>query len=183
MNTKLDKILALAEKGATEGERNAAKVAAKRITDRNVDALIAKAEEKAKGTIYTKVVFLMAQNPYTDMWEPMAYFPDLYWDVEKKMNTSYMHNGQHGPCCEAFALLDCIAPKRQHMKAVERLKCELEHLDEPYSLTVLDSDEWIKSHGKRRVEIDSAVRSLTSTVSVAEQLAKWEEDQMAAAVA
>ena len=183
MSAKLDKILALAEHGATEGERTAAKVAAKRITDRNVDALIEKVEQKAKGTIYTNVVFLMAQNPYTDMWEPMAYFPDLYWDIEKKMNVSYMHDGQHGPCCEAFALLDCIAPKKQHMRAVERLKIELEHLDEPYALTVLDSAEWVKSHGKRRIEMDSAVRSLTSSVSVAEQLAKWDEEQRAAAVA
>ena len=43
---------------------------------------------------------------------------------------SYQHCGQHG---------------RQHLKAVERLKYELEHLEEPYALTVLDSNEWAKS--------------------------------------
>lgn len=117
------------------------------------------------GKTYTRVVFLMAQNPDTDRWEPMAYFPDLYWDAEKKTNVSYMHNGQHGACCEAFALLDCKAPTWQHKAAVARLKKELEHLDDPYVLTVLDSAEWLKSKGERAAVLDSNVRNLTQTTA------------------
>ena len=111
------------------------------------------------GKTFTRVIFLMAQNPYTDRWEPMAYFPDLNWDYEGRQKVSYMHNGQHGPCCEAFALVDCIAPRRQHMKGVERLKKELEHLEEPYALTVLDTEEWLKSKGMRKIEIEKAISS------------------------
>ena len=114
------------------------------------------------GKIFTKVVFLMAQNPCTDMWEPMAYFPDINWDMAGN-KTSYMHNGQHGPCCEAFALLDCIAPKKQHLRAVERLKAELESLPEPYVLTVLDSEEWIRSKGQRKVELARNVYEASAT--------------------
>lgn len=108
------------------------------------------------GKVFTRVVFLMAQNPNTDRWEPMAYFPDIDWDMSGN-KASYMHEGQHGPCCEAFALLDCIAPRRQHLAAVARLKAELENLPDPYILTVLDSEEWIKSHGKRKEELDRNV--------------------------
>lgn len=108
------------------------------------------------GKVFTRVVFLMAQNPNTDRWEPMAYFPDIDWDMSGN-KASYMHEGQHGPCCEAFALLDCIAPRRQHLAAVARLKAELESLPDPYVLTVLDSEEWIKSHGKRKEELDRNV--------------------------
>ena len=108
------------------------------------------------GKVFTRVVFLMAQNPNTDRWEPMAYFPDIDWDMSGN-KASYMHEGQHGPCCEAFALLDCIAPRRQHLAAVARLKAELENLPDPYVLTVLDSEEWIKSHGKRKEELDRNV--------------------------
>lgn len=129
----------------------------------------------ATGKVFTNVVFLMAQNPDNDRWEPMAYFPDIDWDMSGN-KASYMHNGQHGPCCEAFALLDCKAPSRQHFAAVARLKAELFNLG--YVLTILDSAEWLKSKGKRRQEIDSAVRSLTATISVEEQL-----EQRAAAVA
>lgn len=195
MSKKLDKIIALAENGATEGERNAAKSAAKKITDRNADALISRVEERRKlkeeslkahvkvGKTFTKVVFLQEQNPYTNLWEVFAFFPDLYWDYEKKFNVCYQHIGQHGPCLETYALLDCKAPTPKQRKAVERLKYELEHRDEPYALTVLDSNEWVKSKGKRRKELDDAVRSLSQTLSVAEQLAKWEQDQKAVAVA
>lgn len=114
----------------------------------------------ATGKVFTKVVFLMAQNPSTDRWEPMAYFPDIDWDVEGKNKASYMHNGQHGPCCEAFALLDCIAPKRQHFAAVARLKAELFNIG--YVLTVLDSAEWLKSKGERRKELDRNVYEATA---------------------
>lgn len=108
-----------------------------------------------------KVVFLMAQNPDNDRWEPMAYFPDIPWGFDgNKM--SYMHNGQHGPRCEAFALLDCIAPRRQHFAAVARLKKELETLPDPYVLDVLDSNEWIKSNGERRKELDRNVYEATA---------------------
>lgn len=115
------------------------------------------------GKTFTKVVFLMAQNPDNDRWEPMALFPDIDWDYSGN-KVSYMHNGQHGPCCEAFALLDCIAPKRQHLAAVARLKAELESLPEPYVLTVLDSEEWLKSKGERRKELDRNVYDATAIV-------------------
>ena len=98
------------------------------------------------GKIYTRVVFLMSQNPYTDRWEPMALFPDLYWDVEKTENVSYLHVGQHGPCCKAYALLDCKVPNKKHEKAVLRLKEELESLKDPYVLSVIDSAEWMKQN-------------------------------------
>ena len=114
-----------------------------------------------KGAV--KVVFLMAQNPDTDRWEPMAYFPEIPWGYDgNKM--SYMHNGQHGPCCEAFALLDCQAPRRQHLAAVSRLKHELETLPDPYSLEVLDSNEWLKGKAARRAEIDRNVYEATAIV-------------------
>lgn len=110
------------------------------------------------GKTFTRVVFLMAQNPSTDRWEPMAYFPDIDWDHSGN-KASYMHDGQHGPCCEAFALLDCIAPKRQHLAAVARLKSEL--YNQGYVLTVLDSEEWIKSNGQRARELDRNVYEAT----------------------
>ena len=86
-------------------------------------------------------------------------------------------------CIESYVLVDCKAPSKKQRKAVERLKYELEHRDEPYALTVLDPVKWLKSKGKRREEIESAVRSLSQTLSVAEQLEKWEQDQKAVAVA
>ena len=121
-------------------------------------------ENKKFGTTYTRVVFLMAQNPTTDRWEPMAYFPDIPWSRYTNDKMSYMHNGQHGPCCEAFALLDCKAPKKQHQAAVARLKAELESLPAPYALTVLDSDEWLKSNGERAKELDRNVYDATAIV-------------------
>lgn len=114
------------------------------------------------GKTYTRVVFLMAQNPVNDRWEPMAYFPDIPWNNYTTDKMSYMHNGQHGPCCEAFALLDCIAPKKQHLAAVARLKDELETAPEPYALIVLDSAEWLKSHGERAKELDRNVWEATA---------------------
>lgn len=110
------------------------------------------------GKVYTRVVFLMAQNPDTELLEAMAFFPDLYWDSEKKYNVSYMHVGQHGPCCKAFALLDCIAPSKRHKKAVQRLKDELENLDDPYALTVLDTDEWLNENKSAAKEISRNIK-------------------------
>lgn len=117
------------------------------------------------GKIHTQVVFLMSQNPDTNMWEPMAYFPDLNWDYEGKSKQCYTHTEQHGPCCEAFALIDCRVPHKREMASVGRLKEELETLAEPYVLTVLDSVEWMNSKGKRKVEIEQAVTSLVSNTS------------------
>ena len=112
-----------------------------------------------QGKVFARCVFLMAQNPDTDRWEPMAYFPDMDWDLSGN-KASYMSNGQHGPCCEAFALLDCIAPKRQHFAAVARLKAEL--FNRGYILTVLDSAEWLKSKGERAKELDRNVYEATA---------------------
>ena len=113
----------------------------------------------ANGKTFARVVFLMAQNPDNDRWEAMAYFPDIDWDYNGN-KTSYMHNGQHGPCCEAFALLDCIAPRRQHLAAVARLKKEMEGLG--YVLTPLDTAEWLKSKGERAKELDRNVYEATA---------------------
>jgi hypothetical protein len=86
----------------------------------------------------------------------MAFFPDLYWDAEKKENVSYMHDGQHGPCCKAFALIDCISPRKVHTKAVENLKSELASVG--YSLTVLDSQEWLNENKHIAREISRNIK-------------------------
>jgi hypothetical protein len=112
-----------------------------------------------KGKTFANVVFLMAQNPNNDRWEPMAYFPDIDWDFNGN-KTSYMHNGQHGPCCEAFALLDCRAPRKHEFAAVARLQEELRSIG--YVLTPLDSNEWLKSKAARRVELDRNVYEATA---------------------
>lgn len=116
--------------------------------------------ETPTGKTVANVVFLMAQNPYTDLYEPMAYFPDILWDEDRRNHMSYMHDGQHGPCCEAFALLDCIAPNCKHRKAVAALKKELEGIG--YVLTVLDSKAWLESNGNRRLELQETVREITN---------------------
>jgi hypothetical protein len=106
------------------------------------------------GKVFTRVVFFMAQNPYNDRWEALAYFPDIPWDISKKNMTSYMHDGQHGPCAESFIFEDCKAPSNKYdLAAVARLKDELEHLDEPYALTVLDTKQWLEEHKARAAEI------------------------------
>ena len=105
-----------------------------------------KAKNNAKsGKTFTRVVFLMALND-ENYYEPMAVFPDMYWDEAQTCWVSYQHEGQHGACCKAFALLDCIAPRARDKRGVERLKAELENLDEPYALTVLDSTQWLKEN-------------------------------------
>ena len=119
---------------------------------------------KNGGKVFARVVFLMAQNPDNDRWEPMAYFPDIDWDMSGN-KASYMTNGQHAPCCEAFALLDCIAPRRQHIAAVARLKAELAGLG--YVLTVLDSAEWLNSKGERAKELDRNVYEATAIIDSA----------------
>ena len=119
---------------------------------------------KVSGKVFTRVVFLMAQNPNTDMWEPMALFPDLYWDSDKKENVSYQHNGQHGPCCKIFALLDCQVPTKRHEKAVQNLKYELEHLAEPYALSVIDSAEWMAQNAELAREYAKNAKHYEQTV-------------------
>lgn len=103
------------------------------------------------GKVFARVVMLMAQNPYTDKWEPMAYFPDMDWDWAGKNKASYMHDGQHGPCCEAFALLECKVPQQRDMKAVAALAAELR--DRGYVLTNVDAAEFLASKGKRIKEM------------------------------
>ena len=106
------------------------------------------------GKTFTRVVFFMAQNPDNDQWEVLAYFPDIPWDIEGKNMTSYMHNGQHGPCAEAFVFEDCRIPtSKRDLNAVAKLKAELESLDEPYALTVVDTAEWLESQAERAAEV------------------------------
>jgi len=115
----------------------------------------------ATGKVFTRVVFFMAQNPDTDRWEALAYFPDIPWDITKRNMTSYMHNGQHGPCAESFLFEDCKAPSNKFdLKAVARLKDELEHLDEPYALTVVDTKEWLASKAARAAEVKDNIFQL-----------------------
>ena len=116
---------------------------------------------KATGKVFTRVVFFMAQNPDTDRWEALAYFPDIPWDVEKRNMTSYMHDGQHGPCAESFIFEDCKAPTNKFDKAaVARLKNELEHLDEPYALTVLDTKAWLAEQAACAAEVKDNIFQL-----------------------
>lgn len=106
------------------------------------------------GKTFTRVVFFMAQNPDNDQWEVLAYFPDIPWDIEGKNMTSYMHNGQHGPCAEAFVFENCRIPtSKRDLNAVAKLKAELESLDEPYALTVVDTAEWLESQAERAAEV------------------------------
>lgn len=117
--------------------------------------------ETAKGKIFTRVVFFMAQNPDTDRWEAMAYFPDIPWDADKKNMTSYMHNGQHGPCAESFIFEDCKAPANKFDKAaVARLKDELENLDDPYSLMVVDTKKWLAENADRAARVRDTIFQL-----------------------
>lgn len=115
----------------------------------------------AKGKVFTRVVFFMAQNPCNSQWEALAYFPDIPWNNYSKNKTSYMHEGQHGPCAESFIFKDCKIPaNKQDLKAVARLKSELEHLDEPYALTVVDTAEWLAANKARAEEVEDIIFQL-----------------------
>lgn len=115
----------------------------------------------ATGKVFTRVVFFMAQNPDTDRWEALAYFPDLPWDGMGKNMTSYMHDGQHGPCAESFIYEDCKAPANKFDRAaVARLKDELEHLPEPYALTVVDTNEFLAENKERADEVRDVIYQL-----------------------
>lgn len=103
------------------------------------------------GKTFTQVVFLMAPDD-EGRYEAMAFFPNEFWrDGDVKLYTSYMHYGQHGDCCEAFALLDCIAPKAANKREVEALKKELEGIG--YVLEVLDTKSWLASKTERTKEL------------------------------
>ncbi|MBO6031710.1 MAG: hypothetical protein J6Q22_09575 [Prevotella sp.] len=115
----------------------------------------------ATGKVFTRVVFFMAQNPDNDQWEALAYFPDIPWDKYGKNKCSYMHVGQHGPCAESFIFEDCKPPKsNRDMAAVARLKEELENLEEPYALTVINTDEWLAANKVRAAEIRDTLYDL-----------------------
>lgn len=132
------------------------------------------ANNNGKGITFTKVVFLMAQNPDNDRWEPMAYFPDIDWDMQGN-KASYMRNGQHGPCCEAFALLDCRAPRRYELAAVARLQAELRTFG--YVVTPLDPKAWLESKAARRVELDRNVYEATAITDSEALLAVGERNK------
>lgn len=111
-----------------------------------------------KGKVFARVVFFMAQNPDNDRWEALAYFPDIPWENGSKNKTSYMHDGQNGPCAESFIFEDCKIPRNKFdLAAVRRLKAELEKLPEAYVLTVLDTREWLASNAKRAAEVKSTI--------------------------
>lgn len=111
------------------------------------------------GLAFVRVVFFMAQNPDDPKrYEPLAYFPDLPWDSDGRNKTSYMHNGQHGPCCDAFLFEDCIPPRPRDKKAVDALKKELRGIG--YVLTELDTREWLASQKERAAEVKDAIYQL-----------------------
>lgn len=115
----------------------------------------------ATGKTYTRVVFFMSQNPDTDRWEALAYFPDIPWDGDCKNMTSYMHQWGHGPCAESFIFEDCKIPANKFDKAaVRRLKDELENLDEPYALTVVDTAQWLNENAARAEEVKDIIFQL-----------------------
>ena len=114
-----------------------------------------------KGKVFTRVVFFMSQNPDNKRWEALAYFPDIPWDSDGRNMTSYMHNGQHGPCAEIYVFENCKVPSNKcDLAAVRRLKEELENLDEPYALTVVDTKEWLAENSERAAELKDAVFQL-----------------------
>lgn len=129
------------------------------------------------GKVFTNVVYLMAQNPLTDRWEVMAYFPDISWDGSENMKASYMHNGQHGPCHDAFALLDCIAPKKCYENSVKKLHNELK--EQGYILKVLDSQVWLDSKGRRKKELEINVHDALYQKDSALLMAGTEEKRAA----
>lgn len=109
-----------------------------------------------KGLAFVRVVFFMAQNPdEPKKLEPLAYFPDIPWTSDWKNMTSYMHNGQHGPCCDAFLFEDCMIPRARDKKAIANLKRELRGIG--YVLTELDTREWVASHKERAEEVRDAI--------------------------
>ena len=114
-----------------------------------------------KGKVFTRVVFFMSQNPDNKRWEALAYFPDIPWDSDGRNMTSYMHNGQHGPCAEIYVFENCKVPSGKcALAAVRRLKEELENLDEPYALTVVDTKEWLAENRERAADLKDAVFQL-----------------------
>ena len=112
----------------------------------------------ATGKVFARVVFLMSLNPDTDHWDPMALFPDIPWGENGRNLTAYQY-GEHVPCCEYYAISDCIAPRRQHLAAVARLRRELRARG--YALTEIDPAEWLKSKNSRKAELDEVVYNLT----------------------
>lgn len=114
-----------------------------------------------KGKVFARVVFFMAQNPDNNQWEALAYFPDIPWDSDGRNKTSYMHNWQHGPCADSFIFKDCKVPtNKSALAAVRRLKEELENLDDPYALTVVDTKEWLAENRERAEMVEDAVFQL-----------------------
>lgn len=96
-----------------------------------------------------KVVFLKTpKDPYCPS-EVMAFFPEVDWNIDGTMKGCYVHNGQHGPCQELYALQDCKPAKEKDYAALRReLVTQV-----GYTLVVLDAKVWQKSNGKRKQEL------------------------------
>jgi hypothetical protein len=96
----------------------------------------------------TKMVFLMTDGDRFYKPEVMAYLPDENYNRTGTLKMCYMHNGQHGPCSEAYAL-DCKpATFKQYKSLLFELKTKV-----GYTVTVLDAKVWRQSNGKRRQEL------------------------------
>lgn len=121
------------------------------------------------GKIIETVVFLVTKNIYTGRAEAIAYFPNTKWDSFGKDCASYMHNGQHGPCCEAFALLDCHPAKARNDYAVVRnLQKELESMG--YVLNILDAEKWYAEKHGRKAELSRNVEEASNITDSEAQL-------------
>lgn len=116
----------------------------------------------AKGKVFARVVFFMSQDPDTDRWEPMAYFPDIRCEEGNGRNRkSYMHGYGFGPCAESYLFEDCRVPSNKFDRAaVKRLKEEIEGLEDNYVLTVVDTAEWVASKAERAAEVKDVIFQL-----------------------
>jgi len=115
----------------------------------------------------TKMVFLMTAGDKFCKPEVMAYMPEENYNITGTTKMCYMHNGQHGPCSEAYAL-DCKpASFKQYRPLLQELKLQV-----GYTITVLDAAVWKKSNGKRRIELKELDRSIMEVPKRSEDMQK-----------
>ena len=103
----------------------------------------------------TKMVFLMTDGDRFCKPEVMAYMPEEDYNAAGTMKVCYMHDGQHGPCSEAYALGCKPATFKQYRSLLFELKVRA-----GYSVEVLDANEWKRRNARRRRELMELDRSL-----------------------
>lgn len=100
------------------------------------------------GKCYCEAVFVMCKNDDTGVWEPMCFFPTISWNGGN-IKSCYCSAEGHNPCCEAFVMLDCRAPRQMEKSAVDGLREEMRGLG--YVLTEIPAEEYYnKGDGRRR---------------------------------